>query len=45
MTDLEQEFNDFQERINEMLDKKIQDACLDRMESVDSEDDSDEADQ
>ena len=44
MTDLEQEFNDFQERINEMLDKKIQDACLDHMESVDSEDDSDEVD-
>lgn len=44
MTDLEQEFADFQERVNEMLDQKIQDACLNYMESTDSEDDSDEAD-
>lgn len=44
MTNLEQEFSDFQERVNEMLEQKLQDACLNYMESKDSEDDSDEAD-
>lgn len=41
MIDLDTEFNEFKERINEMLEQKIQDACLERLES--EKDDSDEA--
>ena len=42
MNDLDIEFSNFHERISEMLDQKIQDACLNYMESEDSKEDSDE---
>ena len=45
MNDLDIEFSNFQERISEMLDQKIQDACLNYMESEDSKEDSDETNQ
>lgn len=42
MKDLDTEYKEFKERISETLNQKIQDACLERLESV--KDESNEAD-
>lgn len=34
MSKIAQEYNEFRERIQDMLDTKLEDACLDRLENT-----------